>query len=236
MGGETYSRRRFVRHGITLAGAGLGLDILQSAQAADDTTGKSVSLDTGLKELLHGNERYVTGRHTHHDYGPERPALALGQKPFAVVVSCSDSRVAPELAFDQSRGRLFVVRVAGNFIDENQLASVEYSVSVLGSSLILVLGHTECGALKAAVDVVTKGTVLPGHLPKLINHLKEPVERVRSQGGSIVDNAIRENVRLNVQKLRTSEPILAGLVASGRLQVVGGIYDLATGRVTLVTA
>ena len=139
--------------------------------------------------------------------------------------------MAPELAFDQTRGRLFVVRLAGNFVDTNGLASIEYGASVLGASLIVVLGHTECGAVKAAVDVVTKGTKLPGHLPRMIGYLKESVERARSGGGDLVQGAIRENVLVNVQKLQKSEPILAPLVREKRLMVVGGVYDLTTGLV-----
>jgi carbonic anhydrase len=98
----------------------------------------------------------------------------------------------------------------------------------------MVLGHTECGAIKAAVDVVTKGKTLPGHLPELMGYLKEPVERARSEAGNLVDDAIRENVLMNVEKLRKSEPILAALVKDGRLKVAGGIYDLATGGVDIL--
>lgn len=154
---------------------------------------------------------------------------------FAAILGCADSRVSPELAFDQTRGRLSVVRLAGNFADDNGLASLEFAASVLGTSLIMVLGHTECGAVKAAIDVVTKGASLPGHLPKLVSNLQTPVENVRSQSGSILENATRENVVLNVQKIQTSEPVLAPLVNENRLKVVGAIYNLATGKVTVLS-
>jgi carbonic anhydrase len=106
---------------------------------------------------------------------------------------------------------------------------------VLGASLIMVLGHDQCGALKAAVDVVTKNTQLPGHLPKLIAHLRAPVEKAQKQAGSLLDNAIRENVLLNVETLRNSKPVISELIAGNRLRVVGGLYDLATGRVVVLT-
>jgi carbonic anhydrase len=231
---ENYSRRRFVRRSVTLAGASVAWNLLRSGAQATEQDNPQTP-DEALKELIAGNERYITGEHTHHDYGPERLALALSQHPFAAILGCADSRVSPELAFDQSRGSLFVVRLAGNFADDNGVASLEFATSVLGTSLIMVLGHTECGAVKAAIDVFTKGGSLPGHLPKLVSNLQAPVENVRSQSGSILDNATRENVVLNVQKIQTSEPILAALVKENRLKVVGGIYDLATGKITLLS-
>ena len=164
MQNENYSRRHFVRQSLTYTTVALasGLFVASKRTAFTDEE-TALTPAEGLAELQAGNERYVTGTHTHHDYGPEREELAETQKPFAMIVSCADSRVSPELAFDQSRGRLFVVRVAGNFVDDNGLASLEYGAAVLGSQLIMVLGHTSCGAIKAAIDVVTKGTTLPGH-------------------------------------------------------------------------
>jgi carbonic anhydrase len=129
---------------------------------------------------------------------------------------------------------LFVVRLAGNFVDDNGLASIEYGTIVLGASLIMVLGHDQCGALKAAVDVVTKNAQLPGHLPELIANLKAPVEQAQKQPGSLLDNAIRDNVLLNVEKLRNSNPVLSDLVKDHRLRVVGGLYNLATGKVEVL--
>ena len=164
-----------------------------------------------------------------------RPLVA-GQRPFAVILSCADSRVAPEFAFDQTRGRLFVVRVAGNFVDDAGLASIEYGTSVLGAVLVMVLGHKQCGALKAAVDVVTKRAQLPGHLPALTRYLEPAVRQAQGeQASGLVDAAIRQNVLLNVEQLRTSEPVMAGLVKANKVHIVGAIYDLATGRVTVLT-
>jgi carbonic anhydrase len=228
------SRRRFL--GLTLAGVSFAWGTARSAFAAAASTDipstKVSNPEQALQELSAGNRRYVTGTHLHHDFGPERAGLVAGQRPFAVILSCADSRVAPELAFDQSRGRLFVVRVAGNFVDDSGLASIEYGTSVLGAPLVMVLGHNECGALKATVEVVTKGAKLPGHLPRLVAHLEPAVRQARGQGGDLVEAAIRQNVLLNVEKLRHSEPVLAELVQANRVRVVGAIYDLATGRVT----
>jgi carbonic anhydrase len=233
---ENYSRRRFVRRGLTLAGVTFAWGSLRSTAWTEPTeTGSPAGPDSALAELLAGNKRYVTGQNIHHEFGSERAALAESQHPFAIVLGCADSRVSPELAFDQTRGRLFVVRLAGNFVDDNGLASIEFGASVLGASLIMVLGHDQCGAIKAAIDVVTKNTQLPGHLPKLVAHLKAPVEQAQKQQGPLLDNAIRDNVLLNVEALRNSKPVLSDLVKEKRLGVVGGLYDLATGRVTVLS-
>src|ERR1700726_1645192 len=201
---ENYSRRRFVRHGLRLAGVTFAWGALRSSGWTQSAkVGPPVGADESLAELIAGNKRYVTGKNIHHDFGPERPALAESQHPFAIILGCADSRVAPELAFDQSRGRLFVIRLAGNFVDDNGLASAEYGIVVLGASLIVVLGHSECGAIKATIDVITKNKELPGHLPTLVSYLKPPVEQALKQGGS-VEAAIRQNVTTNVEKLKTA--------------------------------
>jgi carbonic anhydrase len=233
---ENYSRRRFVRHGFKLAGVTFAWGALRSSgwTKPAEKNGTPAGPDEALAELIAGNKRYVTGQNIHHDFGAERAELAESQHPFAIILGCADSRVSPELAFDQTRGRLFVVRLAGNFVDDNGLASIEFGSSVLGASLIMVLGHDQCGAIKAAIDVVTKNAQLPGHLPKLVAHLKAPVEQAQKQQGSLLDNAIRDNVLLNVEALRTSTPVLSDLVKENRLRVVGGLYDLASGRVTIL--
>jgi carbonic anhydrase len=236
MQNENYSRRHFVTQSLTFTAAAFAAGLFTANQRkAFAQEGTTLTSAEALAELQAGNERYVTGTHTHHDYGPERPELAETQKPFAMILGCSDSRVSPELAFDQSRGRLFVVRVAGNFVDNGGLASIEYGAAVLGAPLVIVLGHTSCGAIKATIDVVTKGTTLPGHLPGLVENLKPAVEKAQSESGSLLDNATRENVLLAIQKLQTSQPVLGPLVEQNKLKVVGGIYDLSTGKVNLVS-
>jgi carbonic anhydrase len=224
-------RRRFLRNGFILAGVSFAWNAIRgTAEARDSKNQSPASADEALATLKTGNRRYVTGVNLRHDYGPERAALALSQHPFAIIFGCADSRVAPEQAFDQARGRLFVIRIAGNFVDDNGLASAEYGAAVLGAPLIVVLGHNECGAVKATIDVITKKTVLPGHLPGLISYLKPPVQRALTQGGSL-DAAIKQNVLANVAKLQTSSPVIAPLVKENKIRVVGAIYDLGTGLV-----
>ena len=168
-----------------------------------------------------------------HDLVAERPALALGQNPFAGILGCADSRVGPEYAFI-GRGDVFVCRVAGNFADFNSIASFEYAVAVLGTPFILVLGHTKCEAVDAAVKAVKDGKDFSGHTPSLIKALRPAVKAAQDQPGDLLDNAIKQNVVLNVEKLRTAGPILSEAVQRGKLKVAGGIYSLDTGRVTLV--
>lgn len=157
------------------------------------------------------------------------------QYPFAGLVSCADSRVAPELAFDQGPGDLFVVRVAGNFVNVDGLASLEYGVKFLGVPLIMVLGHTNCGAVDAAIKVVKDGVQLPGHLPDLINDIRPAAEfALKEKPDDPLQTAVVENVRLNARALAQSTPIISEFVAGGKLKVVGGVYDLATGKIALV--
>jgi carbonic anhydrase len=193
-----------------------------------------LSPDAALERLMEGNGRYVDGEMTRHDFIGERPALALGQNPFAGILGCADSRVGPEFAFDIGRGDVFVCRVAGNFADVNSIASLEYAVAVLGTPLILVLGHNKCGAVDAAVKAVKDGKEFPGHIPLLIEAIRSAVKAAQDQPGDLLENAIKMNVVLNVEKLRTGGPILSEAVRGGKLKVAGGVYSLDTGRVTLI--
>ncbi|MEM7025526.1 MAG: carbonic anhydrase [Pseudomonadota bacterium] len=165
----------------------------------------------------------------------DRAELAEGQQPFAVTLGCADSQVAPELAFDQSRGQLFVLRVAGNSLNTDSLASVEFALEVLGTPLIMVLGHSACGAVDAAIDVVKQDFELPGHPPKLIDPITPAVAAAKGNSGDLLTNAIKANVRLTVERIKEAGPIVAPLVADGTVLVVGGFYDLATGEVELLT-
>lgn len=184
-----------------------------------------------LQKLLDGNSRFVAGT-------PERPRqnlkrraeIAEHQAPEAIILSCSDSRVAPEILFDQGLGDLFVIRTAGQVVDNVPLASIEYGAEHLKVPLIIVLGHKRCGAVKATVD----GGELPGHLHSLTFPIKAAVETVKSHDGDLLDNAIKANVRLIVKQLQNSEPILSHLVKDNKLTVVGAYYDLDTGAVSLV--
>lgn len=188
-----------------------------------------------LQRLFDGNARYVSGQRNSLDLSAGRAARAITQRPFAAILSCADSRVSPELAFDQGPGDLFVVRVAGNFINDDGLASLEYAVNFLETPLIMVLGHTNCGAIDAAVKVVRDGLVLPGHLPSMIEPMRSAAEEALTKSPSEpVSAAIIVNIRNAVTRLETADPILAARVAAGSLRVVGAQYDLATGRVSEV--
>src|ERR1700734_2138625 len=153
--------------------------------------------DAALERLRQGNSRYVEGVSLRHDFKHEREALAGGQNPYAAILSCADSRIAPEYAFDSGRGDLFVCRVAGNFANMETVASLEYAVAVLNTPLILVLGHDSCGAVDPTIKSVKDGTTLPGHLPSLVAAIKPAVEAVKDKPGDMLANAIRSNVSLN---------------------------------------
>lgn len=193
--------------------------------------------DQALKRLMAGNERYVSGKSTPVNFAATRQALAGGQNPYACLVSCADSRIGPEYCFDEGRGDLFVTRVAGNFVNTDILASLEFGTAVLGAPLIMVLGHTSCGAISAAVQAYTQNADFPGHIQALTTALA-PAVRLATQsakGDALVAAATSDNVRLNVMKLTESNPIISDRVAKGQLKIVGGVYDLETGRVDLVT-
>ncbi len=193
-----------------------------------------LSPDASLERLLKGNARYVEGVSLRHDFKHEREALAGGQNPFAAILSCADSRIAPEFAFDSGRGDLFVCRVAGNFASEESVASLEYAVAVLGVPLILVLGHDACGAVDATIKSLKDNTTLPGHMPSLVAGIAPSVEAVLPQGGETLGKAIRQNVIDNVAKLSSATPILSAAVEQRKIRVVGGIYRLRDGRVDMV--
>jgi len=187
-----------------------------------------------LDRLLKGNARYVAGVALRHDFKHEREALAGGQNPYAAILSCADSRIAPEYAFDSARGDLFVCRVAGNFASDETVASLEYAVAELGTPLILVLGHDSCGAVSATIKSLKDGTTLPGHLPSLVSAIAPAVKAASQQAGDTLGNAIRQNVIDNVAKLSSATPILSAAVEQGKLKVAGGIYRLRDGRVEMV--
>jgi carbonic anhydrase len=193
-----------------------------------------LSPDASLERLMKGNGRYVEGTSLRHDFKHEREALVGGQNPFAAILSCADSRIAPEYAFDSGRGDLFVCRVAGNFATEEVTASMEYAVAVLGVPLILVLGHESCGAVDSAIKSLKDDKPLPGHMPSLVSGVAPAVKAVSQQGGDTLGKAIRQNVIDNVAKLRAATPILGAAVEQRKLKVVGGVYGLKDGRVEMM--
>jgi len=226
-----YSRRGFLK---LVGGATAGMALSGRALFAAGETPKPqnvLSPDEALERLKKGNERYVEGVMKHQDFGTERNILKGGQNPFAGILSCADSRVAPEYIFDAGLGDLFIVRVAGNFAEEDGIASFEYAVKFLGTPLLVVLGHDKCGAVDAAIKTVKDGAELPGHLPHLVDHIAPAVKTAMSEPGDLLANAIRENVLLNVEALKTASPILSDYVAQGKVRVVGGIYKLNDGHI-----
>jgi carbonic anhydrase len=195
----------------------------------------AVTPDEALQRLVEGNARYVAGQRTRTDFSVGRAALAKSQHPFAAILTCADSRVAPELVFDQGPGDLFVVRVAGNFVNDDGLASLEYAVNFLETPLIMVLGHSSCGAVDAAVKVVRDGLVLPGHLPEMIEPIRPAAETALAQSpADPLATAISANVHNAVARLEAAEPILAERMGNKSLRIVGAHYDLETGQVALL--
>src|SRR5579862_1732711 len=186
---------------------------LHAIYAAEPVT--NITADEAMARLKAGNERFVAGKVEHPNAGAERRAeVAKGQKPFVIIVGCSDSRVGPEVVFDQGLGDLFVIRTAGNVVDDVALGSIEYAADHFGVPVILVLGHTRCGAVIAAVG----GGEAPGHIGSIVEKIKPAVQETKGKEGDAVDNAIRANVRNVVHRLRNATPILSGLVKSGKLK------------------
>lgn len=193
---------------------------------------KSVSAEQALSRLREGNERFRSGHLQHPDQGVSRlHEISSGQHPFAIVVSCSDSRVPPEIVFDEGLGDLFVVREAGHVADAATLGSIEYAVEHLHAHLVVVLGHENCGAVAAAADVITKNAKPEGHLVTLVDDIRPAIERSQSGSGSLVARAVRANVDMVADNIRGSHPILFEHLAHGDVKVVGAVYDLKTGAI-----
>ncbi len=209
-----------------LRGAGLALLTLHAAAAAEHAA--PADPRKALAALVEGNRRYQSLHLAHpHQNGARRAELAAGQHPIAAVLSCADSRVPPEIVFDQGLGDLFVVRVAGNIVDDFVLGSLEYAVEHLHVPLVLVLGHYKCGAVQAAVE----GGAPHDHVASLLAALKPRVDAVRPEGGDVAAHAVVANVRAVAAQLAASEPVLRHAVAGHKLRVVGAVYDLQTGKV-----
>jgi len=223
------------RRKILLSAAGLLAAAPLAGMAQAQPVAAADTPDAALNLLIEGNARYVANQTRESDFSAARASRTQGQAPFAAILGCADSRVAPELAFDQGPGDLFVVRVAGNFVTLEGLASLEFGAAVLGTKLIMVLGHNSCGAVNATVTALQKGNTLPGHISDLARAMKPGIEPVLKQSGDdLQQRAVIANVRYNAQRLQHAKPILAELVAKNEVRVVGAVYDLATGKVTLV--
>ncbi|HLB97144.1 MAG TPA: carbonic anhydrase [Acetobacteraceae bacterium] len=231
----------FSRHGgfsrRALFGGGLAtLALARTAFAAPSAmTSEGVPGDVALRQLMAGNARYAANRAQARDSDAGRAERLTAQHPIAAILSCADSRVAPEYVFDQGPGKLFVVRVAGNVLDDDGAASLEYAVKFLGVRLVVVLGHRNCGAVDAAIKTIKDGAELPGHLPGLIDAIKPAVLAAQAtQPADLLAAAIAENVRQTEGHITTLTPILSAAASTGQLKVAGGVYDLANGRVNLL--
>ncbi len=206
----------------------------QFAGAADPVHSDqpSVAPAEAISKLKEGNGHYTSGTLQHPGQTAERRAeLANTQHPFATIVDCSDSRVPPEIVFDQGLGDLFIFRVAGNVIDDHGLGSIEYAVDHLGVRLIVVLGHQRCGAVQAAKETIAAKGKAPGHIESLVTAIKPAVEATAKDD---LETTVKANVKNVVQALRSSTPILKAEVDSGKIQVIGAYYSLDTGAVTFL--
>ncbi|QKQ75722.1 carbonic anhydrase [Nostoc sp. TCL240-02] len=191
-----------------------------------------VSPNEAIKRLLDGNQRFINQKRQYPDQSLEHLRLvANAQYPFAAILGCADSRVPAEIVFDQGLGDLFVVRVAGNVVSDTVIGSLEYSTTVLGSQLIVVLGHKRCGAVAEAI----KNEPLPGRIGLIIEGIKPSVERVKLRTGDNMQNAVIANIQYQTEKLQESSTILAKLLSEGKLKIVGACYDIDTGKVNIIT-
>ncbi len=224
--------RRNLLHlgGATVLTIGLGMQLITSNPAIAGEV-PDLNGDQALRKLKEGNQRYVSFKRSYPDQDAMRlKTVAKGQHPFAVILGCADSRVPPELLFDQGLGDLFVIRVAGNILNDATLASIEFATAELGVPLVMVLGHQRCGAVNAALD----GGEVPGHIGRLVKAIKPALVGIQDQKGDKLDNAIRANVKMVVKQVTASTPILSDLVTKGKLKVVGGHYGLENGVVEMI--
>lgn len=200
------------------------------ADSSSPAPAASVTPDQALTQLMAGNQRFMDRKrlNPHQDFA-RLSEVATSQTPFAAILSCADSRVVPEIVFDQGIGDLFVVRVAGNIAITEDVASEEYAIAKLKTPLLLVLGHERCGAVTAALE----GTGFPGAIDSLVVAIQPAIQASEGEPGDRLTNAVKANVRLQVQRLQTSS-IIASAVQAGALKVVGAFYDLDTGEVSLV--
>ena len=222
-------RRQFLQSVLSSAVVGFAAQAaIEFASPEKLSAQTNLSPDAALQELLAGNQRFAANQLTsiEHDLAILKEQTAGKQEPFAAVLACADSRVPVELIFDQTIGHIFVTRVAGNIVTPEIIASLEYGVAVLGVKTIVVLGHSSCGAVKAAM----KADTVPGQISALYPHLRRAVE----QSDGNLAKAIEANAKIQAELLRTSSTVIRDAVKAGKVKIVAGVYDLATGKVTLI--
>lgn len=189
---------------------------------------KNISVNESLQRINEGNARFIEMKLIHPDQSEEkRKELVKEQHPFIVVLACSDSRVSPEIIFDQGLGDIFEIRNAGNVLDDQVIGSIEYAVAHLGTPVVLVLGHQNCGAIKAAIEH-DKGSI---HIIRLIKSMEPAVKKALKQPGDVFENATKNNIINVVNELKKSDPILKKYVQEGKVQIIGGYYHLDSGKV-----
>src|SRR6516162_10376083 len=228
LGEDESSRRRFLQLSAAGAAAALVMGGLEIAAPVEVRAQSNLSPDAALKELMDGNQRLTSGKLKafDEDLAILRQQTVEKQEPFAAVLSCADSRVPVEIVFDQSIGHLFVTRVAGNVITPEIIGSLEYGAAVLGTKVILVMGHSGCGAVKATIQ----GKGVPGQISSLFPHIQPGVD----QAGSNLEAATKANAKIQAALLRQASTVISGLVKESKLKVVAGYYDLGTGAVELL--
>lgn len=227
--GQDSSRREFLRRATagSLAGLATAAGMELAAPRAVMAQG-NLNPDTALKELMDGNKRFQTGRLTAFEEDLEilKEKTLDKQEPFAAILSCADSRVPVEIVFDQTIGHVFVVRVAGNIVTPEIIASLEYGAAVLGTKVILVMGHRNCGAVKATIQ----GKEVPGQISALYPHIQPAVD----QAGHDLEAVTKANAKIQAALLREASTVIAGMVKEGKLKVVAGYFDIGTGSATLL--
>ena len=221
------ARRQFLRNVLSATVTGASVAGIEVALPRPLLAQTPLTPDAALRELMAGNERFDNNQLTsvEHDLRILKDNTVEKQEPFAAVLACADSRVPVELVFDQTIGHIFVTRVAGNIVTPEIIASLEYAVAVLGVKVLLVLGHTGCGAVKAAM----KADAVPGQISALYQHIQSSVEH----SGGDFGKAISSNARIQANLLRTSSTVVRDAVNTGNVRVESGVYDLATGKVAL---
>jgi carbonic anhydrase len=233
------SRRHLIRLAGLAGGAGLATALAPTVPGAADADTFTEPIPANPREalalLLAGNSRWVSGqvRHPHQSLA-RRETVAASQSPFAVVFSCIDSRVPPELVFDRGLGDIFVVRTGGQSVDDVALGSVEFGPDELNTGLVVVLGHERCGAVTATIEAIQDhGGRAPGHIQAVVNALRPAYDVAVRRPGDLVDNMVRAQTTLTVAQLKADAP-LADRIRAGALVIVGGRYDLDSGRVDLI--
>jgi carbonic anhydrase len=234
------SRRRMLKFGAGAVGGGIaavGLgkmlseaDVAIASDVSKPAPPSKITSDEALKRLMEGNQRFVSNKKKHPNQDTARlKEVAAGQKPFAAILSCADSRVPSEIVFDQGLGDLFVCRVAGNVATPEEIGSLEFGTAVLGAKVLLVMGHERCGAVEATL----KGASVPGQIGSLLDAIRPSLAKAKGLAGDPLENACKANITYQMEQLKKS-PVLTDLITAGKLKIVGGYYDLDLGTVSLI--